>query len=125
MGHNASWLRQYLGHCQRLRFSTVSFFLLLLSLIISKVFNVVVPFFFFLASARPCITDEHEAFIRWVLDISFEEQKCKDLITLDTLHAYCGGPKLTPITRRLNEYSHCRKFSLPYFFLFLLCCPCV
>ncbi|KAL0009019.1 hypothetical protein SO802_010521 [Lithocarpus litseifolius] len=36
-----------------------------------------------------------------VLEIPFEERKCRDLITLDTLHAYCGGPKLTPIVEYL------------------------
>ncbi|KAK9999518.1 hypothetical protein SO802_019121 [Lithocarpus litseifolius] len=29
-----------------------------------------------------------------------------DLITLDTLHAYCGGPVSTLVARRLNTYSH-------------------
>ena len=81
--------------------------------------------FLYLASARPRITDEQEVFICRVLDIPFKERKCRDLITLDTPHTYYGGPELTPIARRLNEYSHRRKFSLPYFFLFPLCCPCV
>ena len=70
-------------------------------------FNVVV--FPFLASVCLIITDEHEAFIRRVLKIPFEQRKCKDLITLDMLHAYCGGPEPTPAARRLNTYSRCCK----------------
>ncbi|KAL0000607.1 hypothetical protein SO802_014388 [Lithocarpus litseifolius] len=57
------------------------------------------------ASVRPHISDEQEDFIRWVTKIPLEERKCWDLITLDTLHLYCGGPELTPIARRLNAYS--------------------
>jgi len=62
------------------------------------VFNVVY-FSLFLASIRPHIIDEQEAFIHWVLEIPFDEQRCRDLITLDTLHAYCGGlePCLWPV----------------------------
>lgn len=45
----------------------------------------------FSASVRPRITNEQEAFICRVLEIPFKEQKCRDPITLDTLHAYCGG----------------------------------
>ena len=56
------------------------------------------------------MTDKQEAFIRQVLEINFDERRCRDLITLNTLHAYCGGPKPTPATRRLNAYSHRRKF---------------
>ena len=66
-------------------------------------------FFSFSASVHPIITDEQEAFIHRVLEIPFEQRKCKDLITLDTLHAYCGGPKPTPVARRLNTYSRRRK----------------
>ena len=68
------------------------------------------------------IIDEQEAFIHRILEISFEQQKCRDLITLDTLHAYCGGPKLTPIARRLNTYSHRHKYYLisPVVFLFVV-----
>ena len=43
------------------------------------------------ASVCPSITGEQEAFIQRVLEIPFEKRKCRDLITLDTLHAYCGG----------------------------------
>ena len=48
------------------------------------------------------MTDEQEAFICRVIEISFDKRKCRDLITLDMLHAYCGGPELTPIARKLN-----------------------
>ena len=55
-----------------------------------QVFNAVC-FLFSSASVHPCISDQQEAFICRVLEIPFDEQKCRDLITLDTLHAYCGG----------------------------------
>ncbi|KAK9992780.1 hypothetical protein SO802_022483 [Lithocarpus litseifolius] len=41
------------------------------------------------ASIRPHISDEQKAFIHRVTEIPFGEQKCQDLITLDTLHTYC------------------------------------
>ncbi|KAK9990930.1 hypothetical protein SO802_025915 [Lithocarpus litseifolius] len=44
------------------------------------------------ASIRPEITGEQEAFILKVTGIPLEERKCRDLITPDALHAYCGGP---------------------------------
>ncbi|KAL0010456.1 hypothetical protein SO802_005564 [Lithocarpus litseifolius] len=59
-----------------------------------------------IASTLLHITDEQEAFIRWVLEIPFEEWKCRDLITLDTLHLHYGGLELTSEARSLNEYSH-------------------
>ena len=61
--------------------------------------------FFFPACARPLIIDEQEAFIRRVLEVPFEQRKCRDLITLDTLHLYYGGPKSTVEARRLDEFS--------------------
>ena len=61
--------------------------------------------FFFPACARPLITDEQEAFIRQVLEVPFEQRKCGDLITLDTLHLYCGGLKSTAEAHRLDEFS--------------------
>ena len=73
------------------------------------------------ASVRPSITGEQEAFIQRVLEIPFEKHKCRDLVTLDTLHTYCGGPVPTPIARKLNSYS-CRReyhlFTPVAFFLF-------
>ena len=45
------------------------------------------------AYTRPHITDEQEEFIHRVLEIPLEERKCRDLITLDTIHLYCGGPE--------------------------------
>ena len=76
------------------------------------------------ASVRPSITGEQEAFIQRVLEIPFEKHKCRDLVTLDTLHTYCGGPVPTPIARKLNSYSRHRKCLLftpiALFFFFLL-----
>ena len=47
---------------------------------------------FLSAYTRPHITDEQEEFIQRILEIPLEDRKCRDLITLDTLHLYCGGP---------------------------------
>ena len=56
-------------------------------------------FFFFFFSLHPSkiIIDEQASFLRKVWDIPFEERKWKDLVTLDTLHAFCGGLELMPV----------------------------
>ena len=64
------------------------------------------------ASVHPSITGEQEAFIQQVLEIPFEKRKYKDLITLDTLHAYCGDPVQTSVACRLNSYSRRHKCLL-------------
>ncbi|KAK9988496.1 hypothetical protein SO802_028735 [Lithocarpus litseifolius] len=66
------------------------------------------------SSVHPLITDKQVAFIYRVLEIPFDERRFKDLITLDTLHAYCGGPEPTPAARRLNAYSRRRNFQDQY-----------
>ncbi|XP_065616348.1 uncharacterized protein LOC136061887 [Quercus suber] len=55
--------------------------------------------------ARPSITDEQEDFIRRLLEIPIGERSCRDLITLDTLYTYCGGPEPTPEARRLEDFA--------------------
>ena len=62
-------------------------------------------FFFFSAHSRPHITDEQEEFIRRVLEIPLEERKCRDLITLDSIHLYCEGPEPSAEARKLDEFS--------------------
>jgi len=77
--------------------------------------------FLVLASVRPTITGKQEAFIKRVLEIPFEKRKCRDLITLDTLRAYCGGPVPTPVARKINSYSRRREYLLfTFVVLFLL-----
>ena len=88
---------------------------------LSQVFNVVY-FSLFSASVRPRISNVQEAFIRRVLEIPFDEQRCRDLITLNSLHAYCKGLESTPATRRLHAYSRRRKL---YSFLFPVVFICV
>ena len=88
-------------------------------------FNVVY-FFSFSASVHPRITDKQESFIHWVLEIPFDERKCRDLITLDTLHAYYGGLVPTLAARKLNTYSCRHKFLfLCFFFPFVLTFVCL
>ena len=65
--------------------------------------------FFLSAYTRPYITDEQEEFIHWVLEIPLEERKCRDLVTLDTIHLYCGGPEPSAEARKLEEFSRRRK----------------
>ena len=61
-----------------------------------------------------------------MLKIPFDERKCKDLITLDTLHAYYGGPVLTLVARKLSTYSQWHKFLfLCFFFPFVLIFICL
>ena len=67
-----------------------------------------VHFFLILASAHPHISDEQEEFIQRVLEIPLEQRKCRDLITLDTIHLYCGGLELTLEARKLGKYF-CRR----------------
>ena len=86
-----------------------------------QVFNVIY-FFSFSGSVHLHIIEEQKAFIRRVPEIPFEERKCKDLITLDILHAYCGGPVSMPAACKLNTYSCQRKFLLLYFFLLIVFC---
>ena len=77
----------------------------------------------FLASVLPDIIDEQENFHRRVWAIPFEERKWKDLVTLNTLHTFCGGPEPTLVTQRLHVSSHRCKFpdlSLYYIFLYIL-----
>ena len=61
--------------------------------------------FFFSAHTRPHVIDEQEEFIRRVLEIPLEERKCRDLITLDTIHLYCGGPEPSAESRKLVDFS--------------------
>ena len=81
---------------------------LLFCLFYSDAFNTVY-FFLIAASARPRITDEQEEFIHRVLEIPLDQRKCQDLINLNTIHLYCGGPEPSPEARKLGEYSRRRK----------------
>ena len=61
-----------------------------------------------------------------MLKIPFDERKCRDLITLDTLHAYYSGPVPTLVARKLNTYSRWHKFLfLCFFFPFVLIFVCL
>lgn len=74
-------------------------------------------------SVHPSITGEQEAFNKQVLEIPSEKWKCRDLIILDTLYAYYGGPVPTRAACRLNSYScHCKclLFTPVTLFFFLL-----
>ena len=52
----------------------------------------------FSTQVRPKIIDEQENFLRKVWEIPLEQRKWKDLVTLDTLHAFCEGPESMPTT---------------------------
>ena len=68
-----------------------------------------VYFFLIVASARPHITDEQEEFIQRVLEIPLDQIKCQNLINLDTIHLYCGGPEPSLEAWKLGEDSRRRK----------------
>ena len=70
---------------------------------------------FLSASVRSHITGKQEDFIRKVTEILMDEWKCRDLITLNTLHAYCRGPEPTQEARRLNAYSGQKLLTLTLF----------
>ena len=76
--------------------------------------NVSNTVFFFLiaATTRPHISDEQLGFIQRILEIPLDQRKCRDLINLDTLHSYCGGPDPSPEAQKLVEYSRQRKWIL-------------
>ena len=76
------------------------------------VLSVLMLSFSFSAIVRLNITDKQEDFIRWVLEIPFEQRKCRNLITLDMLHANCGGLEPTPTAHRLNTFSRWHKYHL-------------
>ena len=66
--------------------------------------------FGFLDQVRPEITNEQENFLKRVLAIPQEERKWKDLVTLDTLYTFCGGPEPTLKVRWLHASScHCKS----------------
>ena len=95
------------------------------SIYLSQVFNVIY-FSLFTTSVRPHITDEQEAFICWVIKIPFDERRCRDLITLDSLHTYCGGLGSTLAARRLNAYScRCKLYFFCFFLPAIFICVCL
>ena len=69
--------------------------------------------FCFLAQVHPEITDKQTNFLKRVWAILLEERKWKDLVTLDTLYAFCGGLEPTPTARRLHASSCHHKFLCP------------
>ena len=65
------------------------------------------------------ITFEQEDFLTRVLDIPFVWSSWKRLVTLDTLHAYCGGPIPTPEAQRLDKIARIQQyFCFPIAFFF-------
>ena len=72
-------------------------------------FLTLVFFFLIVATACPNITDEQQGFIQRILEIPLDQGKCRDLINLNTLHLYYGGPDPSPEARKLGEYSRRRK----------------
>ena len=72
--------------------------------------------FCFSTQVHPKITNEHENFVKRVWAIPLEERKWKDLVTFDTLYAFCGGPEPTPEARQLHASSrHCKSLCLSTF----------
>ena len=69
--------------------------------------------FGFSAQVHLEITNEHENFFKRFWAIPLEERKWKDLVTLNTLYAYCGGPEPTPEAQWLHASSYHHKSLYP------------
>ena len=69
--------------------------------------------FGFSAEVCPEITNEQENFFKRFWAIPLEERKWKDLVTLNTLYAYCGGLEPTPEAQWLHASSCHRKSLCP------------
>ena len=67
---------------------------------------------FYVARACLVITLDQVDFLEWVWAIPSEQRSWKRLVTLDTLHAFCGGSKPTPKAKRLDIFSQVQKWSL-------------
>ncbi|KAK9986895.1 hypothetical protein SO802_031846 [Lithocarpus litseifolius] len=59
-----------------------------------------------------------ENFLKRVWAIPLKERKWKDLVTLDTLHAFCGGLEPTLTARQLHASSYHCKFLYPSTYVF-------
>ena len=57
------------------------------------------------------ILPKQEAFLERVFEIPFKERSWKMLVTLDTLHAFCGGPIPSKKARQLDRISRVHKYS--------------
>ena len=85
--------------------------------------------FFFFSSIGPSWNNWWVGeLLKKVWEIPLEQQKWKDLVTLDTLHAFCRGPELTPIAWRLHASSrrcksHCLSITLLYLSIHFLTHP--
>ena len=56
------------------------------------------------------ISEEEEDFLQQILAIPIGERSWKKLVTLNTLHAFCGQPILMDEAKILDSQSHLRKF---------------
>ena len=96
-----------MGFCQRFRLTPSALFPLF---VYYKLLTL--STFLIFSKRTPHIIEEQEDFIRRVTEIPLDQRKCRDLITLDTLHLYCGGLEPTLIACQLNAYSRRRKYPL-------------
>ena len=67
------------------------------------------------------ISEEEEDFLQCILAIPFGERSWKKLVTLNSLHAFCGG--LVPMDEvgRLDTQTHLCKFSFAHPLPILVC----
>ena len=57
------------------------------------------------------ILPKQQAFLERVFEIPFKERSWKRLVTLDTFHAFSGGPIPSKKARQLDRISRVRKYS--------------
>ena len=68
------------------------------------------------------ISDEEFDFLQCILAIPFAERSWKKVVTLDSLHAFYGGPIPMDKARRLDAQSHWCECS-SFFFLLSMVLP--
>ncbi|KAL4609977.1 hypothetical protein ACB092_08G019100 [Castanea dentata] len=59
------------------------------------------------------ISKEQEDFLQCILSNPLEVKGWKDLVTLDSLHAFCGGSIPTDKAKQLDVQARLKKFSFP------------
>lgn len=74
-------------------------------------------------SGQACLTisEEQEDFLQHILTIPLEEGSWKNLVTLDSLHAFCGGLIMTYKARHLDGQSRLHKFFFPCQLILFVC----
>lgn len=63
--------------------------------------------------ARLMISEEQEDFLQRILTIPLVKRSWKNLVTLDSLHAFYGGPISMDKAKHLDSQAHLHKLFFP------------